>query len=64
MNNIEIRTSYGNIADKLIEFIEKEDIDFVIMGLNPLKGISKIVALGSVSRRLAESIDCPIMLIR
>lgn len=64
MNNIEIRTSYGNIADKLIEFIEKEDIDFVLMGLNPLKGISKIVALGSVSRRLAESIDCPIMLIR
>ena len=64
MNNIEIKTSYGNIADKLIEFIEKEDIDFVIMGLNPLKGISKIVALGSVSRRLAESIDCPIMLIR
>ena len=64
MNNIEIRTSYCNIADKLIEFIEKEDIDFVIMGLNPLKGISKIVALGSVSRRLAESIDCPIMLIR
>ena len=34
------------------------------MGLNPLKGISKIVALGSISRRLAESIDCPIMLVK
>jgi len=63
-NNVVIRTSYGNIADKLIEFTEKENIDFVIMGLNPLKGISKIVALGSISRRLAESIDCPIMLVR
>jgi|GEM_PF-917978 len=64
MNNIEIKTSYGNIADKLIEFVEKENINFVIMGLNPLKGISKIVALGSISRRLAESIDCPIMLVK
>jgi nucleotide-binding universal stress UspA family protein len=64
MNNIEIKTSYGNIADKLIEFVEKENINFVIMGLNPLKGISKIVALGSISRRLAESIDCPVMLVK
>lgn len=63
-NNVVIKTSYGNIADKLVEFTEKENIDFVIMGLNPLKGISKIVALGSISRRLAESIDGPIMLIR
>jgi len=64
MENIEIKTSIGDIADKLIEFNEKEGIDFVVMGINPLKGISKIVALGSISRKVAESIDCPIMLVR
>ena len=41
-NNVVIKTSYGNIADKLVEFTEKENIDFVIMGLNPLKGIQKL----------------------
>ncbi len=64
LDNTEINVIYGNPASKIIEFVDKNKIDLVIMGTNTLQGASKIVSLGSVARKVAESIECPIMLIK
>lgn len=61
---LDILVSYGNPSTKISEFVAEQEIDFVIMGTNTLHGVSKIASLGSVTRKVAESIDCPIMLIR
>jgi nucleotide-binding universal stress UspA family protein len=61
---ISVKILYGAIAEKVIEFAEQENIDLLVMGTNPLKGISKIASLGSVSRQVAESVGCPIILVK
>ncbi|MDQ4073234.1 MAG: universal stress protein [Thermoproteota archaeon] len=61
---ISIKISYGAIAERVIEFAEQENIDLLVMGTNPLKGISKIASLGSISRQVAESVSCPIILVK
>lgn len=64
LDNAEINVIYGNPADEIIKFVDENNIDLVIMGTNSLKGASKIVSLGSVTRKVAESIESPIMLIK
>ena len=64
LNNTDITILYGNPADQIIKFVDKNNIDLVIMGTNTLQGISKIVSQGSVTRKVAESIECPILLIK
>jgi nucleotide-binding universal stress UspA family protein len=53
----------GDPADKIIEFANGENMDLIIMGNVGLRGISRIKALGSVSRRVSEMASCPILLV-
>ncbi|MGE5662599.1 MAG: universal stress protein [Ignavibacteriales bacterium] len=53
----------GDPADKIIEFAKDEKIDLIIMGNVGLRGISRIKALGSVSRRVSEMASCPVLLV-
>jgi nucleotide-binding universal stress UspA family protein len=53
----------GDSADKIIEFANGENIDLIIMGNVGLRGISRIKALGSVSRRVSEMASCPVLLV-
>ena len=43
--------------------VSDNKIDLVIIGSQRLSEISKIKALGSVSRKVSENVDCPIMII-
>ena len=38
-------------------------IDMIIMGSHRLKGLPKIKALGSVTRKVSESADCPVLIV-
>ena len=58
-NNVTIRAEvivgHGlSISNTIIEFADKEKIDLIVIGNIGLSGISKVKALGSVSRAIAE----------
>ena len=54
----------GDIAEKILEYSHAKKVDIIVMGSsNRLKGISKIKALGSVTRKVSELADCPVLII-
>jgi len=54
----------GSASDELLKFITKNNIDLVIIGSQGLSGFSKLKALGSVSRKISELADCPVLIVR
>jgi nucleotide-binding universal stress UspA family protein len=67
-NNVTIRAEvivgHGlSISNTIIEFADKEKIDLIVIGNIGLSGISKVKALGSVSRAIAERSVCPVLVV-
>lgn len=64
-SDFEIRTKVlaGHISDTIIGFAEKEKVDLIVIGNVGRSGISKIRALGSVSRSVSERAPCPVMIV-
>ena len=54
---------YGSAAEQILRFAKNNKIDMIVMGSHRLKGISKIKALGSVTRKVSESADCPVLVV-
>jgi len=61
--NIIVSTEEQPISEQILKFASENKIDLIIIGSRRLSEISKIKALGSVSRRVSENVDCPIMII-
>jgi nucleotide-binding universal stress UspA family protein len=55
---------YGSAAEQILRFAKNNKIDMIVMGSHRLKGISKIKALGSVTRKVSEIADCPVLIVR
>jgi nucleotide-binding universal stress UspA family protein len=54
----------GNVAEKILECAYAKKVDMIVMGSsNRLKGISKIKALGSVTRKVSELANCPVLIV-
>ena len=54
----------GNIAEKILDYASTNNVDMIVMGSsNRLKGISKIKALGSVTRGVSELANCPVLIV-
>lgn len=53
----------GSAAEKILQFGKIKKVDMIVMGSRRFKGISKIKALGSVTRRVSEMADCPVLII-
>lgn len=53
----------GPVTSELLRSIKENHIDLVIIGSKGLSGFSKMKALGSVSRKISEVADCPVMVI-
>ena len=53
----------GSVVDNIIKYAEEEKVDLIVIGNIGLGGISKVKALGSVSRNLAEKTVCPILIV-
>jgi nucleotide-binding universal stress UspA family protein len=52
-----------SIADAIIDFANKEKADLIVLGNVGLSGMSKIKALGSVSRAIVERSVCPVLVV-
>jgi nucleotide-binding universal stress UspA family protein len=61
--NITVSTDVQPISEQIVKFASEKKIDLIIIGSQRLSEISKIKALGSVSRKVSENVDCPIMII-
>lgn len=54
----------GNAAEKILEFANTNKTDIIVMGASRrLKGMSKIKALGSVTRKVSEFANCPVLIV-
>ncbi len=54
----------GDAAEEILKVVLENDIDLVVMAKRrKLKGLKKLLSLGSVSRKLVEHLSCPVYLI-
>lgn len=53
----------GAAADQILRFAKNNKVDIIVMASRRFKGISKIKALGSVTRRVSELANCPVLII-
>lgn len=53
----------GSTAEQILRFAKNNDIDIIVMASRRFKGISKIKVLGSVTRKVSEMADCPVLII-
>ena len=65
-NNIdaEIKVSIGDAARIILDTVDQENVDLVVMSKRrKLKGVKKLLSLGSVSRKIVENVHCPVTLV-
>lgn len=53
----------GNISQEILRISKNKKIS-IIIGSHGLHGIGKLKSLGSVSRRVSELADCPVLIVR
>jgi nucleotide-binding universal stress UspA family protein len=54
----------GDAAKEILKINMKNDIDLIVMAKRrKLKGLKKLLSLGSVSRKVVEHVFCPVYLI-
>ena len=60
----EVKVVIGDAADIIMRMIQEENTDLVVMAKRrKLKGVKKLLSLGSVSRKIVENVNCPVLLI-
>jgi len=65
-NNIEaeIEVVIGSAAEEILKIVDEKNVDMIVMAKSrKLKGVKKLLALGSVSRKIIENVKCPVFLI-
>jgi nucleotide-binding universal stress UspA family protein len=60
---LEVKVVYGNPADELLGFAEKENVDVIVIGSTG-KGYIKSKLLGSVSLKVARQAHCSVYIVR
>jgi nucleotide-binding universal stress UspA family protein len=66
-NDVSISTEIkiGDPAEIIVDFTKQNDIDLIVMGSIGHKGISGMFKkLGSVARKVAEEVDCALLIVR
>jgi nucleotide-binding universal stress UspA family protein len=53
----------GSPAEEIVNVAKNEKVDLIIMGSRQLKKTEKLMALGSVARRVSELAECPVMIV-
>jgi len=61
----EIKTAVlsGPIAQTIIEYATRQKVDLIVIGSVGRSGLSRLRALGSVSRSVSERALCPVMIV-
>jgi nucleotide-binding universal stress UspA family protein len=60
---IETISLNGYPSEKIIELANNEKVDLIVIGNVGLSGLSKVKALGSVSRNVSERASCPVLIV-
>jgi nucleotide-binding universal stress UspA family protein len=55
---------HGYPPEKIIEFANNEKVDLIAIGNIGLCGLSKVKALGSISRSVSERTGCPVLIVQ
>jgi nucleotide-binding universal stress UspA family protein len=54
----------GLAAEEILKIVKNQKIDLIVMAKRrKLKGIRGLLTLGSVSRKIVENTDCPVLMI-
>jgi nucleotide-binding universal stress UspA family protein len=61
--NTSVLTDEQPLSEQILKFASDNKVNLIIVGSKRLNKISKIKALGSVSRKISENADCPVMII-
>ena len=62
--DVQIKVRMGDAAELILDVIERENVDLVVMAKRrKLKGIRKLLSIGSVSRKVVENASCPVTLV-
>jgi len=61
---VQVEILMGRPSDSILKFATQTRSDLIVMGSQGLRGMKKLAALGSVSRRVSEDAKCPVMIIR
>ena len=61
--NTSVLTDQQPLSEQILKFASDNKVNLIIVGSKRLNKISKIKALGSVSRKISENADCPVMII-
>ena len=58
------KVAIGDAAEIILDTIDEEKVDLIIMAKRrKLKGMRKLLSMGSVSRKIVENTSCPVLLI-
>ena len=61
--NTSVLTDEQPLSEQILKFASDNKVNLIIVGSQRLNKISKITALGSVSRKISENANCPVMII-
>ena len=61
--NITALTDEQPVSEQILKFASDNKIELIIVGSQRLNKISKIKVLGSISRKISENADCPVMIV-
>jgi len=60
----ELKVTTGFPAEEILKIVKIQRIDLIVMAKRrKLKGIKKLMALGSVSRKILEHVSCPVLIL-
>ncbi len=60
----EFKVTSGIPAEEILKIVRNQRIDLIVMAKRrKLKGIKRLLMLGSVSRKILEHVSCPVLII-
>lgn len=54
----------GYVSEEILRFSKRKRADLIVIGSQGLQGMEKIKTLGSVSRKVSELAQCPVLIVR
>ena len=59
---LETRVELGDPAEKILAFVQQENIDLIVMGSQGRSGLDRMI-FGSVANKVVKSASCPVLTI-
>ncbi|EDL64284.1 universal stress protein [Bacillus sp. SG-1] len=59
----EIKILHGEPGPAIVEYVNKNQVDIVVIGSRGLNGLQEFV-LGSVSHKVAKRANCPVLIVK